>query len=149
MAYSNMDRLIRLDPLVALVSIPPILAAIAWLAVLAIAGITGRHPIWNFQPRNLAEAAAFRDTGAVVRRIEAGEDPNRPGVIRTESATLTPVEAAAASRHPEMVQLLFDLGVSLDANAWQRAWCISDEPGVRSVLALHRPAGAMEDCVEQ
>lgn len=149
-----MDRLTRLDPLVALVSIPPLLLAIAWLAVLAISGLTGRHPIWNLQPRNLSEAAAFRDTGAVVRRIEAGEDPNRPaevrpGVILQESATLTPVEAAAASRHAEMVLLLFDLGASLDANGWQRAWCISDEPDVRDLLASHRPTGAMEDCVEQ
>ncbi len=154
MAYPNMDRLIRLDPLVALVSIPPILLAIAWLAVLAIAGLTGRDPIWNLQPRNLAEAAAFRDTGAVVRRIDAGEDPNRPGEVRPdpilpESATLTPVDAAVTSRHFEMVQLLFDFGASLDANAWQRAWCISDEPEVRSVLASHRPAGAAENCVEQ
>ena len=154
MAYPNMDRLIRLDPLVALVSIPPILLAIAWLAILAIAGITGRDPIWNLQPRNLSEAAAFRDTGAVVRRIEAGEDPNRPGEVRPgpilpESATLTPVEAAAASRHFEMVQLLIDLGASLDANVWQRAWCISDASEVRSVLASHRPAGAAENCVEQ
>ena len=149
-----MDRLTRLDPLVALVSIPPILAAIAWLAVLAIAGVTDRHPIWNLQPSNLAEAVTFRDAGAVVRRIDAGEDPNgagevRPGVILPESATLTPLEAAAASRQAEMVQLLLDLGASLDANVWQRAWCISDASSVRSVLASHRPAGAVENCAEQ
>ena len=148
-----MDRLTRLDPLVVLVAIPPILVAITWLAVLAIGGLTGRHPIWNLQPRNLAEAVAFRDAGAVVRRIDAGEDPNRPAEVRRrvilpESAALTPFEAAAASRQAEMVQLLIDLGASLDANVWQRAWCISSEPGVRSVLTLHRPAGAVEDCVE-
>jgi hypothetical protein len=154
MACPNMDRLTKLDPFVALVSIPPILLAIAWVAVLAIAGLSGRDPIWNLQPRNLSEAAAFRDTGAVVRRIDAGEDPTlpgevRPGPILSESATLTPVEAAVTSRHFEMVQLLFDLGASLDANAWQRAWCISDAPDVRSVLAANRPSGAVENCVEQ
>ena len=100
------------------------------------------------------EAAAFRDAGAVVRRIDAGEDPNRPGEVRArvifpESTTLTPIEAAAVSRQAEMIQLLLDLGASLDANVWQLAWCISDEPGVRSVLALHRPAGTVDDCVEQ
>ncbi len=154
MAYPNMDRLTRLDPLVALVSVPPILLAIAWLAVLATAGVTGRHPIFNLQARNLSEAVAFRDAGAVVRRIEAGEDPNRPAelrpdVIRSESVTLTPIETAAASRQADMGQLLFDLGASLDAGAWQRAWCISDEPEMRDLLASHRPTGAMEDCVEQ
>jgi hypothetical protein len=154
MAYPNMDRLSRLDPLVALVFVPPILLAVAWLAVLVIAGLTGRDPIWNLQPRNLSEAVAFRDAGAVVRRIDAGEDPNRPGEVRPgpilpESATLTPVEAAVVSRHPEMVQLLFDLGASLDANAWQRVWCISDDSDVRDSLAVHRPTGAAENCVEQ
>ena len=154
MARPNMDRLTRLDPLVALVSVPPILLAIAWLAVLATAGVTGRHPIFNLQARNLSEAVAFRDAGAVVRRIEAGEDPNRPAevrpdVIRSESVTLTPIETAAASRQAEMVQLLLDLGASLDANVWQRAWCISDASSVRSVLASHRPAGAVENCAEQ
>ena len=89
-----------------------------------------------------------------MRRIDAGEDPNgagevRPGVILPESATLTPLEAAAASRQAEMVQLLLDLGASLDANVWQRAWCISDASSVRSVLASHRPAGAVENCAEQ
>ena len=149
-----MDRLTRLDPLVALVATPPILVAIAWLAVLTIASVTGGHPIWNLQPRNLVEAVAFRDAGAVVRRVDAGEDPNRPGEVRPrvifpESTMLTPIEAAAASRQAEMIQLLLDLGASLDANVWQLAWCISDEPEVRSVLGLHRPAGTVDDCVEQ
>jgi len=148
-----MDRVTRLDPLVALVAVPPMLVTIAWLGVLAISGLTGRHPIWDLAPRNLAEAVAFRDSAAVVRRIDAGEDPNRPGEVRArvilpESATLTPIEAAAASRQAEMVQLLLDLGASPDPNVWQRAWCISNEPGVRSVLASHRPADAAEDCVE-
>lgn len=153
MARPYMDRVSRLDPLVALVSGSPILAAIAWLAVLAIADITGRHPIWNLEPHNLPEAVAFRDVGAVVRRIEAGEDPNRPaevrpGVILPEPATLTPLEAAAASRQAEMIQLLLDLGASVDANVWQRAWCLSNEPGVRAVLEAHRPPGALDNCVE-
>ena len=149
-----MDRLTRLDPLVAFVAVPPILVTIAWLAVLAIGGLTGRHPIWNLQPDNLAEAVAFRDAGAVIRRIDAGEDPDRPAEVRAnvilpEAATLTPIEAAAASRQAEMILLLLDLGASLDANVWQRAWCISNEPGVRSVLTSHRPADAAEDCVEE
>lgn len=149
-----MDRVTKPDSLVAIVAIPPILVTIAWLGVLAISGVSGRHPIWNLQPRNLAEAVAFRDAGAVIRRIDAGEDPDRPAEVRAtvilpESATLTPLEAAAASRQAEMILLLLDLGASLDANVWQRAWCISNEPGVRSVLTSNRPADAAEDCVEE
>jgi hypothetical protein len=152
MASANMAQLNKLDPTVATVAIPPILGAIAWLVVLAMTGVSGQHPIWDLQPRNLAEAAAFRDSGAVVRRVAAGEDPNRPGevragVIRPVSTTLVPIAAAAAIREAGMVQLLLDLGASPDADAWQRAWCISDAADVRSLLALHRPEGTLEECV--
>ena len=63
------------------------------------------------------------------QRRGTDEDPDRPGEVRAgvivpDAATLTPVEAAAVSGHAEMLQLLIDLGASLDANAWQRAWCV-------------------------
>ena len=153
MADENMDRLNWLDPCVAIVAIPPVLGMIAWLAVLAMTGVSGHHPILDLQPRNLSEAAAFRDSGAIVRRVNAGEDPNRPGEVRAgvilpATATLAPIEAAAASRQAETVQLLLDLGASPDADSWQRAWCISDFSDVRSLLELHRPDGALDECVE-
>jgi hypothetical protein len=153
MASQNMDRLNKIDPFVALVAIPPVLGAITWLVVLVLAGATGNHPIWDLQPRNLAEAAAFRDAGAVVRRVDAGEDPDGPGEVRAgvilaAAATLVPIEAAAASREAGTVQLLLDLGASPDADSWQRAWCISDASDVRSLLAMHRPDGALEECGE-
>lgn len=137
-----------------LVAAPPICAAILWAAMLAVAGLTGQHPVWDLRPRNLAEAAAFRDGGAVVRLVERGDDINRPeevraGVVLREPATLTPIEAAAAARQREMVQLLLDLGASLDAPVWQRAFCISDADSVRDLLASHRPPGARDECVER
>ena len=119
--------------------------------MLAVAGITGQHPIWTVQPRNLAEAAAFRDGAAVVRRVEAHEDINRAEEVRARvvlptAATLTPIEAAAATRERGMVQLLIDLGASLDAEVWQRAFCISDSDEVRELLAANRPSGAKDEC---
>lgn len=152
MARQIMDRLLKkLDPLSTLVAVPPVLGAIAWLTALVLSGATGTHPVWDLQPRNLAEAAAFRDSGTLVRLVDAGEDPNRPaevraGMILPESATLVPIAAAAASREAGMVQLLLDLGASPNAEAWQRAWCISDAQSVRDLLASHRPEGALEEC---
>jgi len=142
------------NAMIGLVSLPPVLAFAGWIIVLATAAVTGRHPIWSLEPRNLPEAVAFRDAGAVVRRIERGEDPNRAaevraGVVLSETARLTPIEAAAAARQGEMVQLLFDLGASPDAIVWQRAWCISDASAVREVLEANRPPGATEDCAVQ
>ncbi len=135
---------------IVVVSAPVVAMACAWLAVLALAG-TGPHPIWSLDARNLAEAAAFRDGGAIVRFMEAGEDPRqpvlvRPGVIAEEGMTLTAIDAAVVAKRPEIVQLLFDLGLSLDAASWTQAWCLADDGGVRGVLQAHRPDGAADNC---
>ncbi len=153
MARQYLDRLRKLDPFSTLVALPPVVGVIVWLGALALAGATGTHPVWNLQPHNLAEAAAFQDSGALVRMVNAGEDPDRPaevrgGVTLSAPATLYPIEAAAASREATMVQLLLDVGASPDAHAWQRAWCISDAQSVRDLLALYRPQGALTECVE-
>lgn len=136
-----------------LVAAPPASAATLWVAVVAITAVTGQHPLWNLQPRNLAEAAALQDGAAVVRLVEQRADINRPGDVRAgmvlpAQATLTPIEAAAATREREMVQLLLDLGASPDATVWHRAFCISDADGVRELLAQHRPSDARDECVE-
>ena len=153
MAKQHMDRLNRLDPFVALVAAPPVLVALAWLVVLAMTVLSGRHPIWDLEALNLAEAAALKDAGAVVRLVDAGENPDGPGELRAgifspAASTLFPIEAAAGSREAGMVQLLLDLGASPNASAWQRAWCISDAQDVRDLLALHRPEGALEECAD-
>ena len=146
-----MGRLTRADWAIRAVSIPPILGVIGWLGVLAVSAITGRHPILDTRARNVAEAAAFRDGGEVVRRAGRGEDLNRAAEVRggfvgPQAATMVPIEAAAAARDREIVQLLFDLGAAPDAVTWQRAWCASDEPEVRMLLDAHRPAGARDEC---
>jgi hypothetical protein len=133
-----------------IVAVPPVCVGVLWVSVLAIAGITGTHPIWDLQPRNLAEAAAFRD-GAAVVRFAAYDDINkasevRGNVIGVATGPLTPIEAAAASRAREMVQLVLDQGASPDAVVWRRAFCISDADDVRAVLAEHRPPDARDDC---
>jgi hypothetical protein len=137
--------------IVAIVSLPPVVVAVAWLIVLASWRATGSHPIWTLAPRNVAEAAAFRDSADVVRRVGRGEDPNRPGQIRpgilaSNAMTLRPLEAAAAAREREMVQLLLELGAIFDDRVWHRAWCISDASSVREVLDAHRPPGADDYC---
>jgi hypothetical protein len=133
---------------------PVACTAIAWLTVLGVAAATGTHPIWDMTPRNLAEAAALRDPAAVVRFVETGSDVDKPGdvrarLVRDEAARLTPIEAAAAARESEMVQLLLDLGAAPDAPTWHRAFCISDADSVREVLQARRPPGASEGCAEQ
>jgi len=149
-----MDRVTASDRLWMLVAVPPALTAVAWISALAITAITGTHPIWTLVPRNLAEAAAFRDGGAVVRLVNEGHDINaagevRGGVVKDETLMLTPIEAAAAARQREMVQVLLELGAAPDPAVWQRAYCISDADSVRELLRSTRPPGAVDDCVGQ
>jgi hypothetical protein len=149
-----MDRVTGSDRWWWLVAVPPVGGALAWITALAVTAVTGTHPIWTLTPRNLAEAAAFRDGGAVVRFVAAGQDINqagevRGGVVLSDTAMLTPIEAAAAARQREMLQVLLDLGATPDAAVWQRAYCISDADSVRELLESNRPAGTADDCAEQ
>jgi hypothetical protein len=137
----------------ALVCAPILVAGSAWVVVLAWAAASS-HPIWSLDPRNAAEAAAFRDGATMVRLIESGAGPRQPGEIRAgliadEPIVLTPMDAAVAARRPELVQLLFDLGLSLDAASWVHAWCAGTDGDVRSLLREHRPEGAAEECTDE
>jgi hypothetical protein len=139
----------RIEWLVICMFAPVATVAVAWLMLLT--RPAGQHPFFGLQPSNLVEAAAFRDGGALVRRVEAGEDPNRPDTVRAgifgpQPAALTPLEAAAAQRRAEIVNLLINLGAAPDARVWTRAWCISEDADVRAVLDRHRPADAEPGC---
>lgn len=147
-----MGRLRRSELAVVLVTLPAVGLAVWWLAMLALA-LSTVHPIWHVRPQNLAEAAAFRDGGAIVRRVRAGEDPSapaevRPGVISSTPLRLSPFEVAARERREEILRLLAHVGASPGAAVWTKAWCDTDNPEVREVLLPFRPQGAGTDCGE-
>lgn len=149
MGGSVVGRLTALDWVIGSIFAIAGVLAVVWLAIVA-RGVD-RHPFLGIEPRNLAEAAAFRDGAAVVRRVQAGEDLERPAVVRAgiigpEAVELTPLEAAAAQRRPEVIQLLMALGAAPDAQVWRRAWCISGDADVRALLDRHRPADAHPEC---
>jgi hypothetical protein len=145
-----MGRVTRSGYAVALVSAPASAVALGWIAVLALAS-TGEHPIWSHTPRNLPEAAAFRDGAAIVRMARQGEDVNasgevREGYISREPVTVTPLEAAVEARRGEIVRLLFELGAAPHAATWTTLWCKAEDAEIRMLLGGHRPEGAKADC---
>jgi hypothetical protein len=83
--------------------------------VFLVLAVWGMHPFWAWEPLNLAEAAALRDSGEVARLLAEGEDPNatymvRGGFVRDHPVQMTPSAAALAARRDEIVQLLLDGG---------------------------------------
>jgi len=109
-------------------------------ALVGIAVAAAMAPLfWRGGSLNLAEAAALRDAGEVVRQIAAGADPNatyplRPGVIAALS--VTPLEAAVGSRRAEMVDLLMLHGAKVDADQWQRLHCFALRTGASDVIGM-------------
>ena len=65
--------------------------------------------------KSLAEAAALRDNGEVVRLIQSGEDPNkagtvRPELLRNDAQVVTPLEAAVGIDRRDMLETLIENG---------------------------------------
>ena len=116
-------------------------------AALLLGEAVGYTRLWPTRTINLAEAATLRDEAEVMRLLGQGADPNvryriRRGFSRDEELTLTPLEAAVGERREQMVELLLEQGIRLDATAWTRLVCFAehiDAPRVRDVLGRHRP----------
>jgi hypothetical protein len=114
----------------------------------------GIDPLWRVEPLTLAEAAALRDNGEVVRLIHAGEDPNRPGTVRAEllrndAQVVTPLEAAVGIDRPDMVETLLENGAVLDAMTWTHLMCFAisiEADEAIQFLDQRRPAGASTVC---
>ena len=114
----------------------------------------GLDPLWRVEPLTLAEAAALRDNGEVVRLIDAGEDPNGAGTVRAEllhndPLTVTPLEAAVGSDRVDMMEVLLDHGAVLDAATWTRLMCFAtaiEADESRALLEQRRPDGASLAC---
>ena len=114
----------------------------------------GIDPLWRVEPLTLAEAAALRDNGEVVRLIQSGHDPNKPGTVRAEllrndAQVVTPLEAAVGIDRPDMVETLLENGATLDAATWTHLMCFAasiEADESIEFLEPRRPAGASTAC---
>jgi hypothetical protein len=123
-------------------------------ALMLIGVLFGVDPLWRVEPLTLAEAAALRDNGEVVRLIDAGEDPNRAGTVRAEflrndPLTITPLEAAVGSDRVDIMEVLLEHGARLDPATWTRLMCFAtaiEADESRALLEQRRPDGASLAC---
>ena len=130
-------------------------AALIVATAVMLAGLPfGVDPLWRVEPLTLAEAAALRDNGEVVRLIEAGADPNAPGTVRAEflrndPLTITPLEAAVGSDRVDIMEVLLEHGARLDPATWNRLMCFAtaiEADESRALLEQRRPDGASLAC---
>lgn len=132
----------------------PSLFLLVAAAVILSAALGGYEPLAGPDDLTLAEAAAIRDEAEVLRLIRAGADPDAPGNVRRgilndPGNLLTPLEAAVAAGHAEVVQLLVRHGAAINERNFPILSCLAQERGETEIVSWlneRAPAGAAPDC---
>lgn len=131
--------------------------AAAWFtgaAAIVLASVAGFPALAVPADLTLAEAAAIRDEAEVLKRIRSGADPNVPalvrrGIISDPEYLLTPLEAATAAGHVEVVRLLVANGAALNARNFPVLYCLAQTKEAADIVAVlkeHAPPGAIFNC---
>jgi hypothetical protein len=136
----------------AAVGLFPALLAVAAIAVLA-GAIAGRHPFWSEPELTLAEAAALKDRGTMLRLISNGVDPNlparvRPRILKSDELIVTPLVASVGTRTPVSMQFLLAHGARMDAAQRAVIVCLAIKDEAQEILDFLEEDGRQErpDC---
>lgn len=132
---------------------PAVLLILLEAGAFGLGVVTGDNPRLPMEILNPAEATAVRDGSEVVRLAREGHDlsrkyPVRTGLLEDRPVTATPLEAAVSLKRPELVVLLFEEGVQVDAATWMRLACVAQatDGDVLTVLSAHQPPGTELRC---
>ena len=144
----------RIAPLELALALP----ALAWIAagtVVLVAALFGYRALAAPADLTLSEAAVLRDEAELLRQIGHGAAPDveytiRRGMLSDQDYVMTPLEAAIAAGHAEVVQLLADHGATLSGANLPRLICLarlSEAADIAAFLASRSPRGAAAvDC---
>ena len=144
----------RIAPLEVALALP----ALAWIAagtVVIVAALFGYRALAAPADLTMSEAAVLRDEAELLRQMRHGVAPDaaytiRRGMLSEQDYIMTPLEAAIAARHAEVVQLLVDNGATLNDANLPRLICLarlSDATDIAAFLQTHSPpAAASVDC---
>jgi hypothetical protein len=125
-------------------ALPPVLAMLA-LAVTAVVESRGVRLFSDFEPANLAEAAAIGRAADVVRFLTLDRNPTRvydvrPFFVPAAVTRVTAIEAAVWSRQPALVELLEGTAIAGDEGRRHVA-CLAIDLGVADVARRLAPQG--------
>ena len=131
---------------------PPLLLGIAAFGVLA-ASLAGINPLWQETSLTVAEAAAVRDRGMILRLVWDGADPNaaqyvRPRILKQQGLTITPLEAAVSTRELYMVEFLLQHGARIDERERPVLMCLAAKEEAENILKFLKAGhdGEAPDC---
>lgn len=116
---------------------PVLLTAIA--AGVLVAGSFGVHPLWNEPALTMAEAAALKDLGTLQRLVWSGVSINapsrvRPGILKSNEITATPLQASVGTRTPFTMQFLLANGARMNASDRAVVTCLAVKDEAPEIL---------------
>jgi hypothetical protein len=134
-------------------ALPAVLVGLVSVAQVGLS-LFAANPVWAVQPVTMAEAAALRDPGTVMRRIRQGADSHtaqavREGIVSNEPVMLTPLDAAIAARRGEVIELLVWAAPPRHGGEWVQALCLAaalGDEGISEILARLKPPSVEPDC---
>ncbi len=131
----------------------PLLAAVAFMAVVTLSAATGVGPFKPDPPRNPSEALILSDPASAVWMFRTGADPAAIYEVRLEllasgmEAHLRPLVAAAYTGDEDMVGLALREGASLPPDEARTAACRLSGRGLETISRmLAPPAWSPEAC---
>jgi len=137
-------------------AIPPAVVLVACAASGAAALTTGQPMFWPAQTVTLTEAIGMHDTAEIVRQIALGANPNTRYdtwdiLKRDQHVTVTPLEAAVATRERYLFDLIVAHGGLLTAENTRTLHCFAVQEhatDIAAYLAGRLPAPGSCDGVE-
>lgn len=114
------------------------------LAALAASGtvglVRGQPLLWPAQPVTLTEAIGMHDTGEIVRQIALGANPNARYdtwdiLKRYQHITLTPLEAAVATREKYLFEMIVAHGALVTADNATTLYCFARQENAADIAA--------------
>ena len=127
-----------------LISVALALPPAATLAVLAASGtvalVSGQPLLWPAQPATLTEAIGMHDTGEIVRQLALGANPNARYdawdiLKRYQHVSVTPLEAAVATRERHLFELIVAHGALLTPETAHMLHCFAVQERAAEIAA--------------
>jgi hypothetical protein len=121
-------------------ALPPVVVLGAFAASGAAALATGQPLFWPAQPVTLTEAIGMHDTAEIVRQIALGANPNTRYdtwdiLKRDKHVTVTPLEAAVATREGNLFEMVIAHGALLTPENARTLYCFAIQEHASEIAA--------------